>query len=33
VSYRDEFGEEMTCVFRDARNEVPPALMAKVNLY
>jgi hypothetical protein len=33
VSYRDEFGEEMTCVFRDARNEVPPALMAKVNFY
>ena len=32
-SYREEFGAEMTSVFRDAGNEVPPALIAKINFY
>ena len=32
-SYREEFGEEMTSVFREARNEIPPALIAKINFY
>jgi len=32
-SYRDEFGEEMTSVFRDARSTLPPALAAKVSFY
>ena len=32
-SYRDQFGEEMTCVFRDARSAVPPALTAKASFY
>jgi hypothetical protein len=33
VSYREEFGEEMKSVFRDARNEVPPTLIAKISFY
>jgi hypothetical protein len=33
VSYRDEFGEEMTPLFREARNDLPPALLAKVSFY
>jgi len=33
ASYRDEFGQEMTSVFRDARNALPPALAAKFNFY
>jgi len=32
-SYRHEFGDEMTSVFRDARIELPPALAAKVSFY
>ena len=32
-SYRREFGDEMTSVFRDARIELPPALAAKVSFY
>ena len=32
-SYRDEFGEEMTSVFRDARNALPSALTAKIRFY
>jgi hypothetical protein len=32
-SYRDEFGEEMTSVFREARSELPPALAAKFGFY
>lgn len=32
-SYRDEFGEEMTSLFREARNELPPALAAKISFY
>jgi hypothetical protein len=32
-SYRDEFGEEMTCVFREARSALPPALPAKISFY
>src|SRR5215467_11912692 len=32
-SYRDEFGEEMTCVFHDARSDLPPALAAKISFY
>ena len=32
-SYRDELGEEMTSVFRDARNTLPPALAAKLSFY
>lgn len=33
--YRDEFGEEMTTVFRDARSQLPPApaLAAKISFY
>jgi hypothetical protein len=33
VSYRDEFGEEMTSVFREARSELPPALLVKISFY
>jgi hypothetical protein len=32
-SYRDQFGEEMTFVFRDARSAVPTALTAKASFY
>jgi len=32
-SYRDEFGAEMTSVFRAARSELPPALPAKISFY
>ena len=32
-SYRDELGKEMTSVFRDARNTLPPALAAKIRFY
>ena len=32
-SYRCEFGEEMTAVFREALNELPPALVAKISFY
>lgn len=32
-SYRHEFGEEMTSVFRGARSELPPALPAKTRFY
>jgi hypothetical protein len=32
-SYRAEFGEEMTSVFRDARSGLPPALAAKIGFY
>jgi hypothetical protein len=32
-SYRGEFGEEMTSVFRDARSALPPALAAKISFY
>jgi len=32
-SYRDEFGEEMTSVFRDARSERPPALGPRISFY
>ena len=32
-SYRDEFGAEMTAVFREARNELPPALPARIRFY
>lgn len=32
-SYREEFGEEMMCVFRDARGELPPGLAAKMSFY
>ena len=32
-SCRHEFGEEMTCVFRDARSDLPPALVAKISFY
>jgi hypothetical protein len=32
-SYRDEFGEEMTSVFREARIELRPALPAKISFY
>ena len=32
-SCRHEFGEEMTSVFRDARNTLPPALAAKIRFY
>jgi hypothetical protein len=32
-SYRHEFAEEMTSVFRDARCALPPALSAKVSFY
>ncbi len=33
VSYRDEFGAEMTSVFREARSDLPPALLAKISFY
>lgn len=32
-SYRDEFGQEMTSVFRDARNALPPTPAAKIGFY
>ena len=32
-SYRDEFGEEMTCVFREAQSDVPQSLAAKLSFY
>lgn len=32
-SYREEFGEEMTSVFRDASSELPPTLTAKLGFY
>ena len=32
-SCRQEFGEEMTSVFREARSALPPALAAKVGFY
>jgi hypothetical protein len=32
-SYRGEFGEEMTSVFRDARSALPPALAVKISFY
>jgi hypothetical protein len=32
-SYRHEFGEEMTFVFREARSELSPALAAKFSFY
>jgi hypothetical protein len=32
-SYRHDFGEEMTFVFRDARSSVSPALAAKLRFY
>jgi hypothetical protein len=31
--YRREFGEEMKCVFRNAQNSLPPALVVKLNFY
>ena len=32
-SYREEFAEEMTSVFRDAGSELPPRLVAKISFY
>lgn len=32
-SYRHEFGEEMTSVFREARSQTQPALAAKISFY
>jgi len=32
-SYRNDFGDEMTLLFRDAGNALPPALAAKVSFY
>jgi hypothetical protein len=32
-SYRDEFGEEMTFVFHEARSALPSALAAKISFY
>ena len=32
-SYRDEFAEEMTSVFREARSQLPPTLSAKISFY
>ena len=32
-SYRGEFAEEMTSVFRDAQSALPPALAAKISFY
>jgi len=32
-SYRQEFGEEMASVFRRARSELPPALVARISFY
>jgi len=32
-SYRHEFGEEMTSVFRQARSELPPERAAKIRFY
>lgn len=31
--YREEFGEEMTCIFSHARSELPPGLLAKLSFY
>ncbi|HYL96622.1 MAG TPA: hypothetical protein VET69_12535 [Terriglobales bacterium] len=33
ASYRHEFGEEMTSVFREARSELPPGLVVKSSFY
>jgi len=33
AGYRDEFGEEMMTVFRNARRDLPPALAAKISFY
>jgi hypothetical protein len=33
VSYRNEFGEEMTAVFRNARAALPQGLAAKISFY
>jgi hypothetical protein len=32
-SSRDEFGEEMTSVLREARSALPPALAGKIRFY
>lgn len=32
-SYRRDFGEEMAFLFREARNELPPTLAAKISFY
>jgi hypothetical protein len=32
-SYRGEFAEEMTSVFRDAQSALPPALAARISFY
>jgi len=32
-SYRDEFAEEMTSVFRQARSQLPPAVAARIRFY
>ena len=32
-SYRHNFGEEMTFVFRDTRSALPPALAVKIRFY
>jgi hypothetical protein len=32
-SYRDEFGEEMTSVFREARTDLSPGLTAKITFH
>ena len=32
-SYREEFGQEMTSVFRDASSELPPTLTAELGFY
>jgi len=33
VSYRREFGEEMTSIFREARSDLPPTLTPKISFY
>jgi len=33
ASYRRDFAEEMTCVFREARSAVAPALLARISFY
>jgi hypothetical protein len=32
-SYRDEFAQEMTSVFREARSQLPPAVAARISFY
>lgn len=32
-SYREVFGEEMSCVFCEARSNLPPGLAAKIDFY